>query len=155
MLIIGVGPKKKGPKDMNPMEKYLSKGEGKEPLMEAEGSRNGEINFSMPAGFKVPDGVKDGEPFDAMATLMVKGGRLVLGELDGTPVSDEPEMEAPEAEEPEAETSEEVVAPESSEDDESEEPSEEDDENEADEADDNLDFLSSIEKKVSKKKKKM
>jgi hypothetical protein len=162
MLIIGVGPKKKGPKDMNPMEKYLSKGEGKEPLMEAEGSRNGEINFSMPAGFKVPDGVKDGEPFDAMATLMVKGGRLVLGELDGTPVSDElemeapeaeePEMEAPEAEEPEAETSEEVVAPEPSEDEESEEPSEED---EADEADDNLDFLSSIEKKVSKKNKKM
>ena len=152
MVIIGVGPKKKGPKDMNPMEKYLSKGEGKEPLMEVEGSRNGEINFSMPAGFKVPDGVKDGEPFDAMATLMVKDGRLVLGELDGTPVSDEPEMEAPEAEEPEAETSEEVVAPESSEDEESEEPSEED---EADEADDNLDFLSSIEKKVSKKKNKM
>ena len=153
MWIIGGGPKKKGPKDMNPMEKYLSKGESKEPLMEAESSQNGEINFSMPAGFKVPDGVKDGEPFDAMATLMVKGGRLVLGELDGTPVSDEPEMEVPETEELEAETSEEVAAPESSEDEESEEPSAEDEAEEAEEADDSLDFLSSIEKKVAKKKK--
>lgn len=149
MLIIGVGPKKKGPKDMNPMEKYLSKGEGKEPLMESEeSSRNGEISFSMPAGFKVPDGVKDGEPFDAMATLMVKDGKLVLGELDGAPVSDEPEMEAPESEE-----SEEVPEPESSEE-ESEDSSEaEDDAEMEDEADGSMSFLDRVEKKIAKKKK--
>lgn len=152
MLIIGVGPKK-GPKDMNPMEKYLSKGAEKEPLMESEDSLNGEISFSMPAGFKVPDGVKDGEPFDAMATLMVKDGKLVLGELDGAPVSDEPEMEAPEAEEPDMEPSQEESAPESSEE-ESEDSSEVEDGAEMqDEADDSMGFLDLVEKKIAKKKK--
>lgn len=156
MLIIGVGPKKKGPKDMNPMEKYLSEGEGKKPLMEAEGGSNGKISFSMPAGFKVPDGVKDGEPFDAMATLMLKDGKLVLGELDGTPVSDEPEMGAPEAEgapESESEMPEPETASEESEE-YSDEPSESEESDEAeDEEDEGLDFLSSVEKKAAKKKK--
>jgi len=155
MLIIGVGPKK-GPKDMNPMEQYLSKGAEKAPLMETEGSSNGEISFSMPAGFKVPDGVKDGEPFDAMATLMMKGGKLVLGELDGTPVSDEPEAEEPEAEEaPESESEMPEPEPASEESEEySDEPSESEESDEAeDEEDEGLDFLSSVEKKAAKKKK--
>jgi hypothetical protein len=145
MLIIGMGPKK-GPKHMNPMEKYLSKGaenSDKEPLIEDEASSKstGKISFSMPAGFKVPDGVKDGESFDAMATLAVKDGKLVLSELDGAPVGDEAE-EMDEAEEQPADSeepaAEEEPAPDS-------EPS--------DEEDKDLGFLDMIEKKSKKFKK--
>lgn len=151
MLIIGMGPKK-GPKDMNPMEKFLGKVAGKPAETEVSSSP---LSFSMPPGFKVPDGVKDGESFDAMATLMVRDGKLVLGELDGAPIGDEPEMaeEAEMAPEPEmAEQSE--PAPES---DEPEEPKDEsEDESEDDSApdeDEGLGFLDRIEKKITKKKK--
>lgn len=153
MLIIGVGPKKKGPKDMNPMEKYLSKGAEKDAMAGPDsGSPTGQISFSMPPGFKVPDGVKDGESFDAMATLMVRDGKLVLGELDGAPISDEPEMaeEAEMAPEPEMaeEPAPEAEAPESYDEEEPEAEEEEDDSE-----DGGLGFLDRIEKKVTKKKK--
>lgn len=155
MLIIGVGPKKKGPKDMNPMEKYLSKGAEKDAMAGPDsGSPTGQISFSMPPGFKVPDGVKDGESFDAMATLMVRDGKLVLGELDGAPISDEPKMaeeaemvpEPEMAEEPAPEA--EAEAPESYDE---EEPEAEEEEDDAE--DEDLGFLDRIEKKVTKKKK--
>lgn len=133
---------------MNPMEKFLGKGADKEPLVEDEGSsmKSGKISFSMPAGFKAPDGVKDGEPFDAMATLKIENGKLVLHELDGTPVDDEEEAgyedeeasETPEEESMEDESSEEAPADESGDEEESE--------------DEGLGFLDAIEKKASKKK---
>lgn len=156
MLIIGMGPKK-GPKHMNPMEKFLSKGADKEPLMEDEMSSesNGKISFSLPPGFKVPDGVKDGEPFDAMATLMVKDGKLVLGELDGTPVGDEETEESVEAEPSEAPEPAEEPEADDYESSESSEPAEEpesEDESE-DEGDSKLGFLDAIEKKAAKRKK--
>lgn len=135
----------------NPMEKYLGKG----PESGAEDSTaiSEQISFSMPTGFKVPDGVGDGESFDAMATLKVVGGKLVLDELDGLPVSDSTELEDP----PESESedlSEDLLENEDSSD---VEPtaSEEDPESsgEEDEEDsEGLDFLEAIEKKAGKKK---
>ena len=160
MLIIGVGPKKKGPKDMNPMEKYLSKGAEKDAMAGPDsGSPTGQISFSMPPGFKVPDGVKDGESFDAMATLMVRDGKLVLGELDGAPISDEPEM-AEEAEmAPEPEMAEELEPapesdePEDSKDESEDAPKDESEDDSAPDEDEGLGFLDRIEKKITKKKK--
>lgn len=138
---------------MNPMEKYLSKGAEKDVMA----GPAGQISFSMPPGFKVPDGVKDGEPFDAMATLMVRDGKLVLGELDGAPIGDEPEMAEETEMVPEPEMSEEPAieaeaeAPESY--DEEPEAEEEEEEEEEDAEDEDLGFLDRIEKKVTKKKK--
>ena len=94
-----MGGPKKGTKEMNPMEKFLGKGAAgsdsppkakKDSLVEDEAGSGatGKIQFSLPSGFKVPDGVKDGDPFDAMATLKLENGKLVLHELDGTPVDD-------------------------------------------------------------------
>lgn len=156
MLIIGMGPAKKGPKHMNPMQKYLSKGAEKEPLQEVEDSgHSGTISFSMPTGFKVPDGVKDGESFDAMATLKVQDGKLVLSELDGAPVSDESEESEDMDTEMDSETPE---APEAAEDSEpssqeSEPESDYDSEESDDEEDGKMGFLDLIEKKVAKRKK--
>lgn len=150
MLIIGMGPKsKKGPKDMNPMEKFLGKGADKEPLVEDEAGsmKSGKITFNMPAGFKAPDGVKDDEPFDAMATLKLVNGKLVLHELDGTPVDDEHEGEESEEEES-AETPEE----ESMEDESTEAPADETDDEEESEPEEGLGFLDAIEKKAKKNK---
>jgi hypothetical protein len=155
MLIIGMGPKK-GPKDMNPMEKFLGKAAGKPADTEVSPSP---LSFSMPPGFKVPDGVKDGESFDAMATLMVRDGKLVLGELDGAPIGDEPEV-APEPEmTPEPEMADEPEpAPESDESeyskDEAEDaPKDESEDDSASDEDEGLGFLDRIEKKITKKKK--
>jgi hypothetical protein len=151
MLIIGMGPKK-GPKDMNPMEKFLGKVAGKPAETEVSSSP---LSFSMPPGFKVPDGVKDGESFDAMATLMVRDGKLVLGELDGAPIGDEPEV-APEPEmtpEPEmADEPEPTPEPEESEYSKDETEDEPEDDGASDE-DEGLGFLDRIEKKITKKKK--
>jgi hypothetical protein len=147
MLIIGMGEKpKKGPKDMNPMEKFLGKGAEKEPLVEDEAASKagGKIAFGMPAGFKVPDGVKDGDPFDAMATLKVQNGKLVLHELDGTPVDDENEPsedEMPEDMDDESETPADGMAE-----------GEEEPGDEEDGEDKGLGFLDAIEKKAGKNK---
>lgn len=145
MLIIGMGAKPKKDKEMtNPMEKYMSKASDEKPekdaLVEdesADESTGGKIAFSMPAGFKVPDGVKDGEPFDAMATLKVQGGKLVLSELDGTPVNDE-------AEEGEEEPTEEKEGEES--------PDQMAGNKEDEGSGGDLGFLDAIEKKASKNK---
>ena len=98
MLIIGMGGKsKKGTNHMNPMEQYLSgqssdgHASGGYGLTEddATGKKTGQLTFSKPAGFKVPDGVKNGESFDAMASLKLVNGKLVLDQIDGAPVHDE------------------------------------------------------------------
>ena len=141
---------------MNPMEKFLGKAAGKPAETEVSSSP---LSFSMPPGFKVPDGVKDGESFDAMATLMVRDGKLVLGELDGAPIGDEPEV-APEPEmTPEPEMAEEPEsAPESEESEYSKEededaPKDESEDDSAPDEDEGLGFLDRIEKKITKKKK--
>jgi len=156
MLIIGMGGKpKKGNTNMNPMESFLSGGKGgdSDHLVEDEDSsmKSGKISFSKPAGFKVPDGVKDGEAFDAMATVKLVDGKLVLSELDGTPVDDEPESEEGSDEEESQETPEEESA-----EDESAEPAEkapEEGGGEENEGEEPADFLDAIEKKSSKSDK--
>lgn len=126
---------------MNPMEKFLGKtAPEKEPLVEDEASEaGGKISFSMPAGFKVPDGVKDGEAFDAMATLKVEDGKLVLSELDGTPVDDEPMAEEEDMESEPSDMEEEGGEPESP-------------DSDSEETDSGLGFLDAIEKKAPKRK---
>jgi hypothetical protein len=132
---------------MNPMEAFLG---GKKGGSEDEPSsrKSGKITFSKPAGFKVPDGIKDGEEFDSMATVKFENGKFVLCELDGTPVDDEYEAggEAPEAElteTPEEESSEDEAPEETA------EPTEPADEEET-EGEEPAGFLDAIEKKAKK-----
>jgi len=166
------GKSKKGTTHMNPMESYLSgkQNDGadesqdnnsdtdssKKPLVEdsESGHKTGKLTFNKPAGFKIPDGVKDGEAFDAMATVRFENGKLVLAELDGAPVQDEKN----EGDEDEDEPTEDETTPseDGSEDDSSESPnspaptgSDQDDVG----AEEPKDFLSAIEKKASKLKR--
>lgn len=157
---------------MNPMEQYMNGSmSGGSPedkansgsLVEDEmsGKKTGKITFNKPAGFKLPEGVKDGEPFDAMATLKLVNGKLVLHELDGTPVEDEHEGEEEESPEEESEeTPEEESSEEESGEEESPDKEESEDESEpsteepeADDSGEPEDFLSAIEKKAKKLKK--
>jgi len=155
---------------MNPMEQYLNGSmsggspENKDvsgPLVEDEmsGKKTGKLTFNKPSGFKLPEGVKDGEPFDAMATLKMENGKLVLHELDGAPVEDEhegAEEETPEEESeetPEEESSEdesEENHPDESESDEGEPSTEEPEAHDSGEPED---FLGAVEKKAKKLKK--
>lgn len=133
----------------NPMEKYL--GKGPESGAEDSAASSEQVSFSMPTGFKVPDGVGDGESFDAMATLKVVGGKLVLDELDGLPVSDSTELEDPPESESESEDLSEDssdVEPTASEEEDPESSGEEDEEDS-----EGLDFLDAVEKKMGKSKK--
>ena len=133
---------------MNPMEAFLGGGDkmAKKPLVEDEASsmKSGKISFIKPAGFKVPDGIKDGDPFDAMATVKFENGKLVLHEIDGTPVDDEPEAESEETlEEEYSDAPEEAMEEEPTE----ETPVEEEEEPEGEEP---KDFLDAVEKKAKK-----
>ena len=52
------------------------------------------IEFQIPEGLEMPDGIKPGDTFESLATLMLgEEGELYLKELDGTPVSAESEEE--------------------------------------------------------------
>ena len=61
------------------------------------------IEFPVPAGFTPPEGVKEGNPFDFMASGYFKGKTMYLTAVEGTPVA---------AEEKEEEGGEEEEAPE-------------------------------------------
>ena len=140
---------------MNPMESFL-KGGDKSPLVEDEvsGNKTGNLTFNKPSGFKLPEGVQEGEPFDAMATLKLVGGKLVLNELDGAPVEDEPEGDESEeesGEESPVQDESPEPKPEDASSDEDSEPSTE--EPEADDEGEPTDFISAIEKKAKKLKK--
>lgn len=142
---------------MNPMEAFLggAKGESeKEHLVEDEPSsmKSGKITFNQPTGFKLPEGTKDGEPFDAMATLKLVNGKLVLHELDGTPVDDENEETETDEETPEEEASE-TPEEESTEDESEEGYLPEESEEEEPEGEEPTGFLDAIEKKAKKFKK--
>lgn len=179
---------------MNPMESYMNSqnadmagsADGQSPAGygftedEMAGKKTGKLTFNKPSGFKMPDGVQDGEPFDAMATLKMENGKLVLHELDGAPVHDEDgSMEGDEEgkaennddESDESDGSDDDMTDESS--DSGDEPESEDSADAApddqdskpvmsepseDEGEDGVgaddDFLSAVEKKAEKKKKK-
>jgi len=158
---------------MNPMEQFMNSKnadlagstDGNSPNGEAmveddkTGQKTGKLTFNKPSGFKLPEGVQEGEAFDAMATLKLVNGKLVLDELDGTPVEDEHESEESDDEENESdgetsdqdESSEPKSSKESDSSDEDTEPSTE--EPEADDEGEPADFLSAIEKKAKKLKK--
>lgn len=53
------------------------------------------IEFPVPAGFTPPEGVKEGQPFDFMASGYFKGKTMYLTSVEGTPVG-EPEEEGEE-----------------------------------------------------------
>lgn len=58
-------------------------------------------NIPMPEGFELPEGVKEGDEFDAVGSFVMSGGSLVLKSIDGSPIpgyeddemEDEGEME--------------------------------------------------------------
>lgn len=135
---------------MNPMEAFLGGGDkgGKDHLVEDEASstKSGKIYFNKPAGFKMPDGVKDGESFDAMASMKFENGKLCLHEIDGTPVEDEPEEGSDAEESPE-------TPEEESMEDESAEPAAEAASEEEPEGEEPADFLDAIEKKSARSDK--
>lgn len=56
-----------------------------------------EISFPVPAGFTPPEGVKEGQPFDFMASGYFKGPTMYLTAVEGVTISKE--TEAPEKEE--------------------------------------------------------
>lgn len=57
-----------------------------------------EITFATPAGFKPPNGTKDGEEFDSLATFKMEGDKLCLVAIDGVELTDGPEEEKSEPE---------------------------------------------------------
>lgn len=58
------------------------------------------ISFPLPAGFELPDDVKEGQDFDAVATFSLSEGSLTLKALEGAPVdsAEDTAMEGTEAE---------------------------------------------------------
>ena len=132
-----------------PMEAYLQGGVAPEPEdgsmeMEME-APEAEVSFTQPDGFALPEGIQEGETFDAMATVKLVGGQLVLAELDGSPVGGLPapaEDEEPLEEDMEMEMEDESDM----------EMEDESDMEGEEEGDDALDFLAAIEKKSKKTK---
>ncbi len=57
-----------------------------------------EITFAPPAGFKPPNGTKEGQEFDTLATLRMEEGKLCLVAIDGVELTDGPEEEKSEPE---------------------------------------------------------
>lgn len=45
------------------------------------------ITMAVPAGFTPPEGTGEGDSFDAVASLTMLGGSLILTSLDGIPVA--------------------------------------------------------------------
>lgn len=45
------------------------------------------MKFTAPKGFALPDGVKEGEEFDVVATMVSSGGQLMVKAVEGLEVS--------------------------------------------------------------------
>lgn len=63
-------------------------------------------NIPMPEGFELPEGVKEGDEFDAVGTFVMSKGSLTLKAVDGSPIpgyESEDETSAADAEEDMAE----------------------------------------------------
>lgn len=52
------------------------------------------VDFPIPQGFTLPDGVKEGETFEFMAEGYIKGDMMCLTSVEGNPVG-ENKQEAP------------------------------------------------------------
>jgi hypothetical protein len=69
------------------------------------------MKIMLPEGFQMPASAKPGEPFEAVATLVLDdAGEVKLSALDGVELMEEEEDEAMEEEEDEAMEEEEVYA---------------------------------------------
>lgn len=60
------------------------------------------LSTSLPQGFEIPDGAKEGTEFDTVATFIVSGGKISLKAIEGLPVGEGAESETEEAPETEA-----------------------------------------------------
>lgn len=58
-----------------------------------------EHTFTPPPAFKPPNGTKEGEEFDSLATFRLEGDKLCLVAIDGVELTDGPEEEKSEPEE--------------------------------------------------------
>ncbi len=58
-------------------------------------------NIPMPEGFQLPEGVKEGDEFDAVGSFVMSGGSLILKAVDGSPIPgyEEDDMEEDDMEE--------------------------------------------------------
>lgn len=52
-----------------------------------------DIKFAPPAGFKPPNGTKEGQEFDTLATLRMEGDKLCLVAIDGVELTEEEKSE--------------------------------------------------------------
>ena len=58
------------------------------------------MKITLPEGYEIPENVKPGQPFEAVATLVASGdGTFELTAIDGTELAPEGEDEEPEMEE--------------------------------------------------------
>jgi len=86
-LIIGIGKSNKS-KPMNPTESNVN--------AEKEAASE-KPEFYIPEGFEVPEGIKDGDTFEATVTLKKQGNTLCVEAVDGIEVTAEDETkESPE-----------------------------------------------------------
>lgn len=53
------------------------------------------VDFPIPQGFTLPDGVKEGETFEFMAEGYIKGDMMCLTSVEGNPVGENKEEAAP------------------------------------------------------------
>jgi hypothetical protein len=49
------------------------------------------VDFSIPQGFTLPDGVKEGETFEFMAEGYIKGDMMCLTSVEGSPIGENKE----------------------------------------------------------------
>lgn len=58
-----------------------------------------ETEFEIPAGFKPPQDVQDGQEFDVVATFRLEGTKLALVAIDGSELAEKTETPKEEASE--------------------------------------------------------
>lgn len=68
----------------------------------------GGISIPIPAGFKIPQGKKDGDVIEVIAKVRPMGGKLLVDSLDGFELANDAEEEMEEAETADEEADEEA-----------------------------------------------
>jgi hypothetical protein len=80
---------------------------GMEEAMSEEEQLDEVISFAPPKGFTPPDDMEEGKPFDIVASMVMKGGKLTLQSVNGAKLSqmEEDTEETEETEDMEEESS--------------------------------------------------
>ena len=60
---------------------------GMEEAMSEEEQLDEVISFAPPKGFTPPDDMEEGKPFDIVASMVMKGGKLTLQSVNGAKLS--------------------------------------------------------------------